>query len=195
VSAVAEDRREPVTAVAAAQQFARLLDGREVLLRPATSRDLAGIVDFFERLSAASRYARFFSPQPRLRRGMIARIVAGGPDRYSVLAQPVGFSATSRNVIAVGGWVYDPRATRVEISVAVADAWQDVRLGSYAVLLLLRAAVAAGHRRFVAEVLGTNARMLGLLRELGVPANAQCESGVVRVEFEVPATSAPADAA
>ena len=166
-------------------QHARLLDGREAVIRPAGTRDLAGIIDFFERLSSASRYARFFSPEPRLRRQVIERIVAGGRDRFSVLAQPAGFTATSRNVVAVGGWVYVPRDDRVEISVAVADAWQNVRLGSYVVLVLLRAAFAAGHRRFVAEVLGTNGRMLGLIRELGAPAHAECEAGVVRVEFEL----------
>jgi acetyltransferase len=167
-------------------QHARLLDDREVVIRPADTRDLAGIIDFFERLSSASRYARFLSPEPRLRRQFIERIVASGPDRFSVLAQPAGFTATSRNVVAVGGWVWIPCDDRVEISVAVADAWQDVRLGSYVVLVLLRAAVAAGHRRFVAEVLGTNTRMLALIRELGAPAEARCEAGVVRLEFGLP---------
>jgi hypothetical protein len=175
-----------------AQQAARLADGRSVVIRPATSRDLPGIIDFFERLSAESRYSRFFSPQPRLRRDMIERLVAGGSNRFSVLAQPAGFSATTRNVVAVGGWVYLPRESRAEISVAVADAWQSVGLGSYVVLVSLRAAVAAGHRRFSAEVLGSNARMLGLLRDLGAPNHYHCEAGVVRVECELPDADAVA---
>ena len=167
-------------------QQARLTDGRAMVIRQATSRDLSGIIDFFERLSTASRYSRFLSPQPRLRRDTIERLVANGPDRLSVLAQPAGFSATTRNVVAVGGWVYLPDEARAEISVAVADAWQGVLLGSYVVLVLLRAAVAAGHRRFAAEVLGSNARMLGLLRDLGAASRSHCEAGVVRVEFELP---------
>lgn len=174
---------------------ARLVDGRQVVIRSATNRDLAGIIDFFERLSTASRYSRFFSPQPRLRRDMIERVVASGPDRCSVLAQPAGFSATSRNVVAVGGWVYLPRDARVEISVAVADAWQEVRLGSYLVMVLLQAAVTAGHHRFAADVLGSNARMRGLLAELGVATRSSCEAGVVRVEFELPVVAATANAA
>jgi hypothetical protein len=176
-------------------QAARLLDGREVVIRPATTGDLAGIIDFFERLSSASRYTRFLSPQPRLRREFIERIVAGGPDRYSVLAQPAGFTATSRNVVAVGGWMYEPADDAVEMSIAVADAGPDVRLGTYLVRVALRAAIAAGHRRFVTEVLGTNARMLGLLRDLALPGHARCVAGVVRVEFELPAERVAAHAA
>jgi hypothetical protein len=153
VLAVCDDRSASGNASDLFQLAARLADGRAVVIRPATSADLAGIIDFFERLSAASRYSRFFSPQPRLRRETIERLVASGPDRLSVLAQPAGFSATTRNVVAVGGWVYLPREARAEISVAVADAWQGVLLGSYLVLVLLRAAVAAGHRRFATEVL------------------------------------------
>lgn len=60
-------------------------------------------------------------------------------------------------MVAVGGWAHLPREGRTEISVAVADAWQGVLLGSYLVLVLLRAAVAAGHSRFAAEALGTSA--------------------------------------
>ncbi len=182
----AEALATPDAALDRTPQDARLLDGRAVVIRPAGTADLAGIIDFFERLSSASRYARFLSPEPRLRRQCIERIVASGPDRFSVLAQPAGFTATSRNVVAVGGWVWMPCDDRVEISIAVADAWQNVRLGSYVVLVLLRAAVAAGHRRFVAEVLGTNARMLGLIRDLAAPAYSACEAGVVRLEFSVP---------
>ena len=47
---------------------ARFADGRDMMIRAATRRDLDGIIDFFERLNAESRSSHFFSPQPRLRR-------------------------------------------------------------------------------------------------------------------------------
>lgn len=178
----------PVPAYAAA-----LADGREVLIRSATLRDLAGILDFFERLGPASRYSRFFSPQPRLRRAMIERVVAPGPDRLSLVAQPAAFVETSRHVVAVGSWVHVPADDRAEISIAVADDWQGASLGTYVVLVLLRTAVDCGHGRFAAEVLGTNARMLGLLRDLGTPMRTSCAAGVLRLEFELPEALAEAD--
>lgn len=165
---------------------ARLADDRQVLIRQAGVADLPGIVDFFERLSGNSRYLRFFSPQPRMRRAMVEQVVAPGTDRLTVLAQPMEFRATARHVVAVGGWIYVPAEDRCDVSVAVADAWQHVMLGTYVVLVLLQAAVASGHRRFSADVLSSNARMLGLLRELGGPLRSIHEAGVTRVEFELP---------
>lgn len=176
-------------AVAVSPYTVGLADGRRVAIRVATTADLAGIIDFFERLSAASRYLRFFAPQPRLRRALIEQVVAPGSDRITMLAQPVDFLATSRRVVAVGGWVDVPAEGRADLSVAVADAWQNVSLGSALVLVLLRAAVASGRTRFGADVLDGNVRMLGLLRELGAPLRTRSDAGVARGEFEVPAVT------
>jgi L-amino acid N-acyltransferase YncA len=165
---------------------ARLADDRQVLIRSATAADLAGIVDLFERWSAAALSLRFFSPQPGMRRAMVDRVGAPGTDCVTVLAQPVEFRATARHIVAVGGWAYVPCEDRCDLSVAVADAWQNVMLGTYVVLVLLQAAVACGHSRFSAEVLSSNARLLGLLRELGAPPRSRQEAGVVRLEFELP---------
>ena len=174
------------TAAPVGAETARLLDGRLVAIRGADASDLAGIVDFFERLGAASRYRRFFSPQPRLRRALIERVVAPGPDRATVIAQPAEFRATARRVVAVGGWIHLPAEDRCDISIAVADAWQSVGLGTYTVLVALRSALACGHRRFVADVLTENAPMLGLLRDLGAPLQVSQAAGVTRLEFELP---------
>jgi L-amino acid N-acyltransferase YncA len=201
-AALVDSRREraddvvgPTVDAAGCSHAARLLNGREVVIRPATTADLAGIIDFFERLSPTSRYSRFFSPQPRLRREMIARVVASGPERMSMLAQPREFAATSRNIVAVGGWIGTRPDARVEVSVAVADAWQGNLLGTYLMLALLRTAVAAGHERFTAEVLGTNARMLGLLGEIGAPTRSRCAAGVVTVDFDLDGAAADANGA
>jgi len=172
-----------------AARTARLDDGRHVVIRSAGAVDLAGIIDFFERLSASSRYLRFFSPQPRLRRSIVERVVAPGPDRVTVLAQPLGFQTTARHVVAVGGWVYVPADDRCDISIAVADDWQHVMLGTSVVLVLLQAAVASGRSRFAADVLSTNSPMLGLLRDLGAPMRTRHEAGVARFEFELPAVT------
>jgi acetyltransferase len=163
-----------------------LADGRRVAIRIATPTDLAGIIDFFERLSATSRYFRSFSPPPRLRRAMIARVVEAGNDRATVVAQPIGFEATSRHVVAVGGWVDVPGSGRTDVSIAVADAWQHVTLGSALMLVVLQAAVATGRTRFAADLPGGNVRMLGLLDVLAASLRTTQEAGVARIAFEIP---------
>jgi len=179
-------------ACAVATRTAGLADGRDVAIRGATTTDLAGIMDFFERLSAPSRYMRFFSPQPRLRRTLIERVVAPGADRATLLAQPEEFRTTARRVVAVAGWIHLPKDDRCDVSIAVADAWQGALLGTYLVLALLQHAVSCGHWRFRADVLGGNARMLGLLRDLGAPLRTTHEAGVVRLDFELEDPGAPA---
>jgi GNAT superfamily N-acetyltransferase len=169
------------------ERTAFLEDRRAVVLRSATTADLAGIVDFFERLSSPSRYLRFFSPQPRLRRAFIERVVAPGADRMTMLAQPAEFRATGRRVIAVASWIHVPADDRCDVSIAVADEWQGVMLGTYLMLALLQHAVESGHTRFAADVLNGNGRMLGLLRDLRMPTRVSRDAGVVRVEFEIPA--------
>jgi ribosomal protein S18 acetylase RimI-like enzyme len=72
------------------------------------------------------------------------------------------------------------------MSVAVADAWQGVRLGTLLILALLRDARAHGFRRFHAEVMADNVRMLGLLRETAAPFHTRLEAGVVRIDFDLP---------
>jgi hypothetical protein len=176
-------------AVAIPRRTVSLADGRRVIIRSATPADLAGIIDFFERLSATSRSFRFFSPQPRLRRAMIERVVAAGTDRTTVLAQPVEFQATSRHVVAVGGWIEVPAEGRADVSVAVGGAWQNVMLGSALVLVLLQAAVATGRTRFAADVVSGDVRMLGLLGALGAPLRTTHEAGVAQVHFEIPPAS------
>jgi GNAT superfamily N-acetyltransferase len=176
----------PAEALDVPERSGRLADDRRVSIRSATAADLAGIVDFFERLSAASRYLRFFSPQPRMRRAMVDQVVAPGSDRVTIMAQPVEFRATARHVVAVGGWVYVSHQDRCEISIAVTDTWQNAMLGTYMALVLLQAAVTRGHARLAAEVLSSNARMLGLLRDLGAAMQTTHEGGVVRLEFELP---------
>ncbi len=185
---VAEDRGRPSDVV---PRTVGLADARQVIVRGATVADLAGIMDFFERLSASSRHGRFSSPQPRMRRTMIEQVVAPGADRVTVLAQPIEFRATTRHVVAVGGWVYVPAEDRCDIAVAVADAWQNAMLGTSVVLVLLQAAAAAGRTRFVADVRGGDGRMLGWLETLGARLRTHHEGGVVRVELELPADVAP----
>jgi acetyltransferase len=161
-----------------------LLDGRRVTIRPVIDGDRAAIADFFANLSPASLHWRFFVPRRRLGSRLLDQLLASGPGRISYLAVPADCRGP---VVAFGGCVHVPKENSCEISVAVADAWQGVRLGTLLVLALCEDARACGYRRFHAEVMGGNIRMLGLLRDMGAPFRTRIEAGVVRVEFELPA--------
>jgi len=175
------------TAVAAAAPTvleATLLDGRRVGIRPASAADEPAIAAFFASLSRQSLYWRFFSVPRRLNRRLVERLLASGPGRGALLAVPAGQSGP---VVAFATYAQVAAEGTCEISLAVADAWQNVRLGTLLALALVRDAVAHGQRRFHAEVLGGNVRMLGLLGEIAGPVRTRYEAGVARVEFEVAA--------
>ena len=160
-----------------------LLDGRCVTIRAADAADRPGVAAFFANLSPASLHWRFFAAPRRLRPTFLDQLLATAPDRAAYLAVPAGCAGP---VVAFGGWVHVPKEQSCDISVAVADAWQNVRLGTLLVLALCDDARRRGHRRFHAEVMGGNIRMLGLLRELAGSVRTRVEAGIVRLRFELP---------
>ena len=175
-----------VEAAAPTMLEATLLDGRRVGIRPASAADEPAITAFFASLSRQSLYWRFFSVPRRLNRRLVERLLASGPGRGALLAVPAGQLGP---VVAFAFATYAQVAAEgsCEISIAVADARQNVRLGTLLALALVRDALAHGQRRFHAEVLGGNVRMLGLLGEIAGSVRTRYEAGVARVEFEVAA--------
>jgi RimJ/RimL family protein N-acetyltransferase len=163
---------------------ATLLDGRRIVIRPSGAADEPAITAFFASLSRESLSWRFFSAPRRVNRQLVERLLASGPGRGALLAVPAGRPGP---VVAFGSYAYVAAEGSSEISLAVADAWQNVRLGTLLALALVRDALAHGQRRLHAEVLGGNVRMLGLLGEIGAPVRTRYEAGVARVEFEVSA--------
>jgi hypothetical protein len=119
---------------------------------------------------------------------LVELLTASGADRQTFVALPAGCAAP---VVAFAGYVYVAAERSCEISFAVADAWQGVRLGTMLALILVRAAILHGHRRFHAEVLSGNVRMLSLLRDMRIGSRSRIESGVSHVEFEVPSMGEP----
>ena len=169
---------------------ASLLDGRRVTIRPAQESDRSAVRDFFAGLTPASLRWRFFDAPRRLSDRSLDALLAIAPGRCAFVALP---ERHTEPVVAFGGYVHVPSESSCEISVAVADAWQGVRLGTLLVLAAIGDGRVHGFRRFHADVLGDNVRMLGLLRELAPRFRTRIEAGVVRIDFELPegASSCP----
>ena len=178
------DRERKTLDVTRTLSSVSLLDGRRVDIRRAAASDRDAIRDFFSGLSPASLRWRFFGAPRRLNDRLIDQLVMIAPGRSAYLAVPAG---RERSVVALAGYVHVPAEASCEISVAVADTWQGVRLGTLLLLAVLEDARTHGFRHFHAEVLADNVRMLGLLRELTVAFRTRVEAGVVRIEFELPA--------
>jgi acyl-CoA synthetase (NDP forming)/RimJ/RimL family protein N-acetyltransferase len=160
-----------------------LLDGRAAHLRPITPGDADGLVTFYdEHVSAQSKYMRFFAPYPKLSDRDVHRFThVDHVDRVAFVVTLAG------QIIATGRFdrIDDEQA---EVAFLVADAHQ----GRGVAQLLLEHLAQAGRerdvRRFVAEVLPENVRMIQTFREAGYHVEGGFEEGVMRLAFSIDAT-------
>jgi acyl-CoA synthetase (NDP forming)/RimJ/RimL family protein N-acetyltransferase len=164
-----------------------LRDGHAAHLRPIQPQDEQLLVDFYEQVSAESKYMRFFAPMPRLSDRDVKRFThVDHRDR-------VAFVLTVANkMIAVGRFDTIPTDKEEGKVAEVAFLVQDAHQGRGIAQLLLEHLAQAGRERgvekFVAEVLPENQRMIQIFREAGYHVAGGFEDGVMRLEFPISST-------
>ncbi|MEO3753942.1 GNAT family N-acetyltransferase [Streptomyces sp. B6B3] len=169
-----------------------LRDGGTAHIRPITPADADRLVGFYERVSEESKYHRFFAPYPRLSARDVHRFTHHDfVDRVG-LAATVGddFIATVRfDRIDERGRAAAAPADRAEVAFLVQDAHQ--RRGLAAALLEHIAAVARerGVRRFVAEVLPGNSRMIKVFTDAGYAQRRGFADGSVQLTLDLAPTA------
>ncbi len=159
-----------------------LRDGRPVRIRPITPEDADGLADFHRSLSEETVYFRFFAPYPELSDRDLHRFThVDHADRVALVA------TVSGELVAVAR--YDRIDDRdAEVAFTVRDDHQGRGLGSVMLEHLAAAARERGVRRFVAEVLPNNRRMLQTFQEAGYHPRQHVEDGVVALSFEIEPT-------
>lgn len=164
-----------------------LRDGQSAHLRPISADDEELLVEFYEQVSAESKYMRFFAPMPRLSARDVERFThVDHHDR-------VAFVLTVANkMIAVGRFDKITDGAHGPVEAEVAFLVQDAHQGRGIAQLLLEHLAQAGRERgvdrFVAEVLPENTRMIQIFREAGYQVAGGFEDGVMRLEFPISAT-------
>jgi RimJ/RimL family protein N-acetyltransferase len=125
----------------------------DVLIRPYTPLDRPALEFMFGRLSAESRYLRFFSAKRALTAADLARLTAVDHWHHEAL---LAFSPWPRAPIGVARYVRAELFDVAEIAVAVVDEWQRQGVGTALVAALRERAAAAGIRRFTYTLLPEN---------------------------------------
>ncbi|MER0246075.1 GNAT family N-acetyltransferase, partial [Streptomyces sp. HSW2009] len=169
-----------------------LRDGGTAQIRPITPDDAQRLVDFYEQVSDESKYYRFFAPYPRLSDRDVHRFTHHDYVNRVGLAATVGdeFIATVRyDRINDRGLPASEPADEAEVAFLVQDAHQGRGVAS--VLLEHIAAVARERaiRRFAAEVLPANTKMIKVFTDAGYTQQRSFEDGVVRLEFDLEPTA------
>lgn len=168
-----------------------LRDGGTARIRPITVDDAERLVSFYEQVSDESKYYRFFAPYPRLSAKDVHRFTHHDfVDRVGLAATVGGeFIATVRyDRIGADGMAASAPADEAEVAFLVQDAHQGRGVASALLEHIAAVARERGIRRFAAEVLPANTKMIKVFTDVGYTQKRSFEDGVVRLEFDLEPT-------
>ncbi|HEY8721282.1 GNAT family N-acetyltransferase, partial [Pengzhenrongella sp.] len=175
-----------------------LRDGAAAHLRPITPSDAAALQAFHIGQSERSTYLRFFAALQRLSdRDLVRFTTVDHHDRVALIAVQSGPGAAGSSAAEtsepdeqiIGVARYDKIGPDVaEVAFNIADAHHGRGLGSVLLEHLAAAARERGIRRFTAEVLPQNGRMIAVFREAGYDVSQTVDDGVVTVSFDIDPT-------
>lgn len=168
-----------------------LRDGGTARIRPITAGDADRLVSFYEQVSDESKYYRFFAPYPRLSAKDVHRFTHHDQVDRVGLAATVGgeFIATVRfDRIDSRGMSASAPADEAEVAFLVQDAHQGRGVASTLLEHIAAVARERGIRRFAAEVLPANTKMIKVFTDAGYQQKRSFEDGVVRLEFDLEPT-------
>ncbi|MGW6746494.1 bifunctional acetate--CoA ligase family protein/GNAT family N-acetyltransferase [Streptomyces sp. NPDC055025] len=169
-----------------------LRDGGTARIRPITTDDAERLVSFYEQVSDESKYYRFFAPYPRLSAKDVHRFTHHDQVDRVGLAVTVGgeFIATVRyDRIDDRGRPASAPADEAEVAFLVQDAHQGRGIASALLEHIAAVARERGIRRFAAEVLPANAKMIKVFRDAGYTQKRSFEDGSVRLTLDLEPTA------
>jgi len=167
-----------------------LPDGTPVQLRLIRPEDKELLRAGFDRLSPASRYARFLAPKQSLSDDELRYLCDLDLETHLALgaardgdpsdgAPPLG--------LGIARFIRLPELhNTAEAAIAVADEAQHKGLGRLLFLRLIAAAAERGIERFRCEVLGSNAGMAALLAQIAPDRTIEVGGGVMSIEIALP---------
>ncbi|MFF8292883.1 GNAT family N-acetyltransferase [Streptomyces sp. NPDC016309] len=168
-----------------------LRDGGTARIRPITTDDAERLVSFYELVSDESKYYRFFAPYPRLSAKDVHRFTHHDyVDRVGLAATIGGeFIATVRyDRINEQGLPASAPADEAEVAFLVQDAHQGRGVASALLEHIAAVARERGIRRFAAEVLPANNKMIKVFTDAGYTQKRSFEDGAVRLHLDLEPT-------
>ncbi|MEV6141727.1 GNAT family N-acetyltransferase [Streptomyces sp. NPDC051992] len=169
-----------------------LRDGGTARIRPITTDDAERLVSFYEQVSDESKYYRFFAPYPRLSDRDVHRFTHHDYVDRVGLAVTVGgeFIATVRyDRIDERGRPASAPADEAEVAFLVQDANQGRGVASALLEHIAAVARERGIRRFAAEVLPANNKMIKVFRDAGYTQQRSFEDGSVHLTLDLEPTA------
>lgn len=160
-----------------------LRDGGTAHLRPIHPADADAVQAFHVGQSQNSIYMRFFAYKAKLSSKELKRFTeVDYQDRVALVITIGG------EIMGIGRYDRLDDPTEAEVAFNIADAHQGRGIGSILLEHLAAAARENGIRRFTAEVLPENRKMLMVFSDAGYDVNRHFDDGVVSLEFNIDPT-------
>ncbi|WCD89129.1 Protein lysine acetyltransferase Pat [Streptomyces xanthophaeus] len=169
-----------------------LRDGGTARIRPITTADAGRLVSFYEQVSDESKYYRFFAPYPRLSDRDVHRFTHHDfVDRVGLAATIGGeFIGTVRyDRIDADGRPASGPSDEAEVAFLVQDAHQGRGVASALLEHIGAVARERGIRRFAAEVLPANTKMIKVFTDAGYQQKRSFEDGSVHLTLDLEPTA------
>lgn len=160
-----------------------LRDGSTGHLRPISPLDADAVQGFHMRQSQNSIYLRFFTYKSSLSAKELKRFTE--VDHVGRVAFVV---TRGQDIIGIGRYDRLDDPDEAEVAFNVSDAYQGRGLGSILLEHLAAAARENGIRRFTAEVLPENRKMITVFAEAGYEVDRRFDDGVVELTFNIDPT-------
>jgi predicted N-acetyltransferase YhbS len=152
----------------------------DLRIAPLTPAHLEAVEELHQRCSTDSRYRRYFSSMPTVRRDIITRLLEAGHGRVALGAwlggRLVGMGNGCPVDAAHGG-------TTVELAALVEDAHQGQRIGTRLMQELVRTSCRSGTSQFVVITLPDNRAMARIVRRLGQDVRTDFDPETVTFTF------------
>jgi GNAT superfamily N-acetyltransferase len=162
-----------------------LRDGTRVRVRPVRPDDKERIQEELEGLSAESRYRRFMGGKDRLSDEELRYLTELDWSKHQAWIA-VDPSREGEPAVGVARCVrLEDEPNVAEPAVAVIDAFQGKGLGTLLLSVLVESALEAGIDTFCGVVLGSNADMLEIFRQLGAHTS-RGEADLIVVDLPLP---------
>ena len=160
-----------------------LRDGGTAHLRPIHPSDAEAVQAFHTGQSQNSIYMRFFAFKARLSAKELKRFTeVDYKDRVAFVITIHG------EIIGIGRYDRLPNPIEAEVAFNIADSHQGRGIGSILLEHLAAAAHENGIRKFTAEVLPENRKMLMVFSDAGYDVKRHFDDGVVSLEFNIDPT-------
>ncbi len=160
----------------------RLKDGTPVLIRLLCEDDKEELKIGFEKLSAKSKYCRFFVPVSSLSNNQLKQLTEMDNKNHLALC---AYVASQDDMFGIGVARYirvedEPEAA--EFALTIIDAYQDRGLGTELLNLLIHSARKNGIRKFIGYMLAENSSMLKILKHFGAQIRRE-DGSIQRVDL------------